>query len=254
MVLLVDIGNSNIVLGLASPHDNKIHKLLRLKTFIDKTFDEYYLLFENLLKDESFDGVAISSVVPIVTSALKKMFEAYYKITPLILGPGTKSGIMIKADDPRSVGADLICAVAGALIYSKDVIIVDLGTATKYIYAKDNTFHGVSIAPGIAISMKALVSSAALLPSIELQVPKKVLGNNTIACMQSGIIYGAAAQVDGMIELIKEEIKNPNVDVIVTGGLAKIIIPLSKHKLMYNENLVLEGLLQIYKKNTENVA
>ena len=249
MILLVDIGNSNIVLGLANEQDNTIHKLLRLKTLVDKTFDEYYLLFTNLLKDEQFEGVAISSVVPIVTSALKKMFESYYKITPVILGPGTKSGIMLKADDPRSVGADLICDVAGALIHSNKVLVVDLGTATKYIYAKDNAFLGVSIAPGVAISMKALVSSAALLPSFELQVPKKILGNNTIACMQSGVIYGAAAQLDGMIERIKEEIKEDDIDIIVTGGLAKIIVPLSKHKLIYNENLVLEGLLQIYKRN-----
>lgn len=247
MVLLVDIGNSNIVLGIVE--NEKIVKLLRLKTFTDKTFDEYYLLFNNLIPNAKLEGVAISSVVPIVTSALKKMFEAYFNLEPVILGPGTKTGVMLKADDPRSVGADMICDVAGAMIYANEAIIVDLGTATKYIYAKNNTFMGVSIAPGIAVSMKALVSSAALLPAIELQTPKKVIGNNTIVCMQSGIIYGAAAQLDGMVERIMDEIGKHDLPIIVTGGLAKLILPLSKHKLNYNENLVLEGLLEIYKRN-----
>lgn len=249
MVLLVDIGNSNIVFGFACEKTDEIGKIYRLKSFSDKTCDEYYILFKNLIGDKIFDDVIISSVVPVITSAIKKMFEIYFDIKPLIMGPGLKTGIQVKADDPRSVGADLLCDVAGALKYAQECLVIDLGTATKYLYCKNNTFMGVSIAPGVAISMKALVNSAALLPSIELHTPKKVLCNNTINCMQSGVIYGAASQVDGMIDRIKEEIGNKDIKIIATGGLSKLIVPLCKHNLEYNENLNLIGLLQIYKKN-----
>lgn len=246
MILLVDAGNSNIVCGLSD--GAKILKTYRFKTTTIKTSDELYILFKTLI-EEKFDAVIISSVVPIVTSALNKMFVNNYGINPMILGPGIKTGIMLKADDPKTVGADLICDVAGAYRSSEKSIIVDMGTATKYIYQDKNSFMGVAIAPGVSISMKALVDGAALLPAIELQTPETVLGKNTISCMQSGIIYGAASQVDGMIDRIKEEIKCDDIPVIATGGLAKIIVPLCKHEIVYNENLVLEGLLEIYNKN-----
>ena len=225
MVLLVDVGNSNIVFGLSD--GNTILKNWRLKTFLDKSSDELYILIKTLIND-SFDDVMISSVVPVVTSALNKMFTKYYQITPMILGPGVKTG---------------------AYRYFEKSIIVDMGTATKYIYQNKNTFMGVAIAPGVSISMKALVNNAALLPSIELQTPNHVLGHNTISCMQSGIIYGAASQVDGMITRIKEEIKDDDIKIIATGGLSKIIVPLCKHEIVYNEVLVLDGLLSIYNKN-----
>ncbi len=246
MILLIDIGNSNIVLGYSDGQN--ILKTFRLKTFLDKTADEFYLLIKELLQEEIND-VIISSVVPIVTSALNKMFIKYYNITPKILGPGIKTGIILQADDPKSVGADLICCVAGAYSTYDKSIIVDMGTATKYIYQNKNTLNGVSISPGVSISMKALINSAALLPSIELQTPTKVLGKNTISCMQSGIIYGAASQVDGMIDRIKEEINDGKINVIATGGLAKIIVPLCKNKVLFDEDLVIKGLLYIYNKN-----
>lgn len=248
MILLVDIGNSNIVIGLSCDNVN-VDKTFRLKSFIDKTSDEYFILFNNIVKVNDIDGVIISSVVPIITSSLKKMFETYYNVKPLILGPGIKSGIKLKVDDPKSVGADIICDCAGAMKYKDECIIVDLGTATKYIYVKNNTFLGLAISPGVAISMKALVSSAALLPNIELVSPKTVLGTNTITCMQSGIIYGAASEVDGMIDRIKTEINNDNVKVIATGGLSKLIVPLCKNDILVIEDLTLNGLLQIYLRN-----
>ena len=247
MILLVDIGNSNIVFGLAN--DNNIVKTFRLKSFIDKTSDEYFILFNNIIPVNNIEGVMISSVVPIITSSLKKMFETYYNVKPIILGPGVKSGVKLKVDDPKSVGADIICDCAGAMKYYQECIIVDLGTANKYIYVKNNTFLGLAISPGVAISMKALVSNAALLPNIELQSPKTVLGTNTITCMQSGMIYGAASEVDGMIDRIKDEIKNPNVKVLATGGLSKLISPLCKNEMLLVEELTLDGLLQIYLKN-----
>jgi type III pantothenate kinase len=237
------------VFALTNESNDCVEKTFRLKSFTDKTSDEYYILFNNIVSVNKFEGVIISSVVPMITSSLKKMFETYYDVTPLILGPGIKSGIQLKVDDPKSVGADIICDCAGAMKYDNECLIIDLGTATKYIYVKNNVFSGLSISPGVAISMKALVSSAALLPNIELVSPKSILGTNTISCMQSGIIYGAASEVDGMIDRIKEEIKNPNVLVLATGGLSKLIAPLCKNEMKVVENLTLEGLLQIYIKN-----
>lgn len=247
MVLLVDIGNSNIVFSLSE--NKKIVNSFRIKTFDNKTSDEYYLLIKPLLDSFKIEDVIISSVVPIITSSLKKMFSERYNINSKILGPGLKTGIQLKVDDPKTVGADIICDAVGASIHYNEALIIDLGTATKYIYVKNNIFYGCSIAPGVAVSMKALVSSAALLPNIELASPKKVISTNTISCMQSGVIFGAASQVDGMIERIKEEINNPNVNVIATGGLSSLIVPLCKNKIERIENLTIEGLLAIYEKN-----
>ena len=247
MILLVDIGNSNIVFGFS---DTKtLSNSFRLKTFTDKTSDEYYLLIRSFLNSYDITDCIISSVVPIVTSALKKLFQTYYNIDAKVVGPGVKTGIQLKVDDPKSVGADMICDCAGASKLYNEAIIVDLGTATKFIYYKNNTFYGCSIAPGVAISMKALVSSAALLPNVELICPKKVIGTNTVSCMQSGVIFGAASQVDGMITRIKEEINNHNIPVIATGGLSSLIVPLCMHNILREENLTIEGLLEIYKKN-----
>ena len=247
MVLLVDVGNSSVLFGFSDK--NKLIKTYRVKTFVDKTSDEYYILIKSMLDIYDFKDVIISSVVPIVTSALKKLFVSYYGIDAKIIGPGIKTGIQLKVDDPKSVGADMICDCAGAMKFADDAIIVDLGTATKYIYCKNNTFYGCSIAPGVAISMKALVSNAALLPNIELTCPKKVISTNTISCMQSGVIFGAASQVDGMIERIKEEIGNNDIKIIATGGLSSLIIPLCKSKIELNQDLTMLGLLEIYNKN-----
>ena len=247
MILLTDIGNSNIVLALVE--NNKIIETFRLKSNIDKTSDEYYVSIKSILKEYNIEDVIISSVVPVITSALKKVFIRLLKKEPYILGPGIKTGVMLKVDDPKTVGADIICDCAGVKGIADEAIVVDLGTATKYIYVKNQTFYGVSIAPGVSVSMKALVNSAALLPSVELVCPKKVIGTSTVNCIQSGVIYGAAAQVDGMIDRIKEEIGNSNVKVIATGGLSKLIVPLCKNEIELIEDLTLMGLLKIYNLN-----
>lgn len=247
MILLCDVGNSNIVFGFAD--NENVIKTFRFKSFTNKTSDEYYILIKSMIDMYPINDVIVSSVVPIVTSALKKLFKDYYNIDAKILGPGLKTGIQLKVDDPKTVGSDIICDVAGISNKYNECIIIDLGTATKYIYVKNNTFYGVSIAPGVAISMKALVSNAALLPSIELTSPKKVIGTNTITCMQSGVIFGAASQVDGMIQRIKNEIQNQNVPVVATGGLSSLIVPLCNNKIERIDNLTLVGLLEIYKKN-----
>ena len=247
MVLLIDIGNSNIVFGYADK--NEILKTFRLKTFVDKTSDEYYLLMKSFLDSYKIDDVIITSVVPIVTSALKKLFKTYYNIDTKIVGPGIKTGVQLKVDDPKSVGSDMICDCVGAMRKHSEAIIVDFGTATKYIYAKNNKFLGCSIAPGVSISMKALVNNAALLPQFELITPKKVLSTNTINCLQSGVLYGAASQVDGMIDKIIDELGNNDIKILATGGLSKVIIPLCSHDIKMVDNLTLYGLLDIYYKN-----
>ena len=220
MLLAIDIGNTNIVIG--GIDRNKIYFIERLSTVRTKTELEYAVDIKTVLDiygitDNDIDGCIISSVVPIITSAIKNVFVKHYNIKPIILGPGVKTGVSLKVDDPKTVGADIICDVAGIYGLEDEAIIIDLGTATKYIYAKNQVFYGVSIAPGVMISMKALVNNAALLPNVEFVQPKKVIGTSTINCIQSGVIYGAASQVDGMIERIKEEINNPNVKVFATG-------------------------------------
>ncbi len=249
MFILCDVGNTSIEFAVCE--GNNILRKFRIKTLVNRSSDEYIIMFKTLLGDVTFKDVLISSVVPVVTSALVKMFQKYYNIKVHVLGPGIKTGVMIKADNPREVGADLICDVAGSQCYGNDVIIIDLGTATKYIYQHNSTFMGISIAPGVVISMNALTNSAALLPSIELQTPKTVLCNNTISCMQSGVIYGAASQVDAMIDRIIDEIKVDNVKIVATGGLSGLIIPLCKHDIILDDELVLKGLLSIYNKNTK---
>ena len=247
MTLLVDVGNSNICFAFAD--NNVIVSDFRIKTFADKSYDEYYLILKQFI-NEKIDNVIISSVVPVVTSLLNKLFIKYYNATPLIIGNKVKTGINIVTDDPKTVGADLICDVAGASSVYDEALIIDLGTASKFIYYKNNTLLGVSIAPGLAISMKTLVSSTALLPNFELMAPKKVLNGSTIPCMQSGVIFGFASLVDGMIARIKKELKNPNLKVIATGGLISLISTHCNEKIDTIDNLLtLKGILNIYNKN-----
>ncbi len=249
MILLVDIGNSNIVFGFAEK--NRIIETFRLKSYTNKTSDEYYLLVKPILSLYNVESIIISSVVPVITSAIKKACFKHLKKEPFILGPGVKTGVQLKVDEPKTVGSDIICDVAGIKGLADEAIIVDLGTATKYIYTKNQVFYGVSIAPGVSVSMKALVNNAALLPSVELVCPKKVIGTSTINCIQSGVIYGAASQVDGMISRIIQEMKCPDVKVYATGGLSKLIVPLCHHSIEMIDDLTLQGLLKIYYLNQE---
>ncbi len=247
MILLVDIGNSNIVFGFAREHE--IVETFRLKSMTEKTSDEYFMLLHPILKKYEVEDVIISSVVPVITSAIVKAIKKHIGKKPLVLGPGVKTGVQLKVDDPKTVGSDIICDVAGVKDLAEEAIIIDLGTATKYIYAKNQVFYGISIAPGVSVSMKALVNSAALLPSVELVCPKKVIGTSTVNCIQSGVIYGAASQVDGMISRIMKEMNCPNAKLLATGGLSKLIVPLCEHSIERIDNLTLLGLLRIYDLN-----
>jgi len=248
MFLLFDVGNTNIFIGTSDGF--KIIDTYRLNTEVTKTADEYFIQMKSLIDFKLVKHIAISSVVPRVTERLKEIAVKFVGIEPLIVGPGIKTGLNIKTDHPREVGADLICDAVGIDDDIDKALIVDLGTAIKYIYVKHKTILGVIITPGVNISIKALVGQTALLPDIDIEVPKKVLGTNTIHCMQSGVTYGVAAQVDGLIEQISAEV-GEDFKVILTGGLSEMIAPLCRHELNVDQDLILKGLLKIYNKNEQ---
>ena len=253
MILTIDIGNTNIVLG--GFDDEKLRFISRISTNAKKTDAEYATKLKSILSlygvDESeVSGAAISSVVPILTQTMANAIKIVFKVKAVIVGPGIKAGISFLADNPAQVGADLICAcVAAAKLYTPPVLIIDMGTATKFMLVDESkSFTGVSIMPGVEISLKALTGGAAQLPQISLVPPKKLLGTNTIDCMRSGIIYGNAAMLDGMIDRIGDEVKS-ELTIVATGGLSRSIIPYCRHDVILDDDLILKGLLIIYNKN-----
>lgn len=253
MILTIDIGNTNIVLG--GFDDEKLRFISRISTNAKKTDAEYATKLKSILSlygvDESeVSGAAISSVVPILTQTMANAIKIVFNVKAVIVGPGIKTGINLLADNPAQVGADLICAcVAAAKLYTPPVLIIDMGTATKFMLVDESrSFTGVSIMPGVEISLKALTGGAAQLPQISLVPPKKLLGTNTIDCMRSGIIYGNAAMLDGMIDRIGDEVKN-GLTIVATGGLSRSIIPYCRHDVILDDDLILKGLLIIYNKN-----
>lgn len=211
------------------------------------TEDECYLSLKPFL--EMIDEVLIASVVPSLNPIFKTTFEELVKIPYQIVGPGIKTGIMCKTDDPHSVGTDLVIDAAGSLPYGDRCLIIDMGLATKYIYREHNVITGSSIAPGFTHSLGALINSAALLQDVEVSTPPHVLENNTRSCVQSGAIYGMASMIDGMIDRIQVELNRSDFNVIITGKYASIFIPLCHHKLTLVSKLPQEGLLYIYQKN-----
>lgn len=245
MILLFDVGNTNIKIGLAK--DNKIEQVFRINSVSNMTPDLYAVRLNRLFNPEIVKGVIIASVVPEITINLKILAKRLYGVEPIVLGPGIRTGINIRTDNPQEVGADIICGAA-ALTDPKATVIIDLGTANKYLYVENKMLSGVIISPGVVISIKALVGSTALLPHVEIKVPDKVLGTNTVECMQSGVIYGTASEVEGIIKRIQKE-TGKDVHVVITGGLAKVIKPLVDIKMEVRPNLVLEGLLNIYNLN-----
>lgn len=247
MLLLIDIGNTDIV--ICNSDFEKIKSCTRIKTRDNRTPDEYNILIRSLISCNEIKAVVISSVVPTVTNYFKITFNKYFNINPIIVESGIKTGISIKTSSPLEVGSDLICDALGySDNYEGDGLIIDLGTASKYIYVSNRQFLGCIISPGVKTSLDALVNKTALLPEIDLLAPKKVLGNNTIECMQSGIMYGKAAEVDGLIRRIRKEI-GKDLNVVATGGLAKLIIPLCEENITLDQNLLHKGLLSIFHKN-----
>ncbi len=253
MILTIDIGNSNIMLG--GFEGDKLIYVASISTEANKTADEYAskmlsVLTLHSVAEKNVDGVIISSVVPPLNSVIKEAVRILWGINSLLVGPGVKTGINIHCDTPSSVGADLICAcVAAHNLYKRPSLIVDLGTATKMMVVNENgTFMGVSIIPGVLMGLNSLSQNTAQLPKVELEAPKAVIGRNTSDSMKSGVIFGNAAMIDGMIERINAEL-GAELSVYATGGLSHLIIPHCRHEITLDEHLVLKGLNIIYNKN-----
>lgn len=253
MILTVDIGNTNIMLG--GFEADEIRFVSRISTQGPKTEDEFSIRILECLKLYGVDkriveGVIVSSVVPPLNEAVRCASRFIFDRDPLFVGPGIKSGIGIQCDMPSSVGADLIAAsVATHQIYGGPALIIDLGTATKMtVINEKGAFIGTSIIPGVQMGLNALSEGTAQLPKISLEIPSSVIAKNTADCMRSGVLFGNAALLDGMIERIVEEY-GKELKVYATGGLAELIIPLCKHPAFIDEYLVLKGLNLLYQKN-----
>lgn len=257
MIFVLDVGNTNTVLGVYDEDILKYH--WRIETSRNKTEDEYGMVIKSLLHHEGlsfdqFDGIIISSVVPPIMFALERMCKKYFGIKPLIVGPGIKTGLNIKYENPREVGADrIVNAVAGIQDYGAPLIIVDFGTATTYCYInEEKQYMGGAIAPGIGISTEALYTKASKLPRIEISRPEDIIGKNTVSAMQSGILYGYVGQVEGIVNRMKAQ-SNLEPTVIATGGLATLIANESTVIDIVEPFLTLKGLQLIYKRNREQV-
>ena len=256
MLLVFDVGNTNMVLGIYE--NNELTKHWRICTDKEKTSDEYGMLIKNLFEYDNIDmedieDVIISSVVPGVMYALEGFCIKYCKKEPKIVGPGIKTGLNIKYDNPKQVGADrIVNAVAGIEKYGYPCIIIDFGTATTFCAISDKgDYLGGTIAPGLKISSEALFQRASKLPRVELLKPGMTICKNTVSAMQSGIIYGYVGLVDKIIAMMKKELGNDDIKVIATGGLSSLIASETDSIDCVDKNLTLEGLKIIYNKNKE---
>ena len=254
MILAVDIGNTNIVVGLLDK--TNIINSARLATDKKKTDMDFLIQLKLMLsvfkvKDTEIEGSILSSVVPELTNQIFNALKALLNKKPYVIGPGIKTGLNIKIDNPQTLGSDRVCdAVCVIEEYKVPAIIIDMGTATTISVIDKNKNHiGGMIIPGIKTSLDSLSNNASQLPYISLEDPKTLIGKNTIDCMKSGIINGNVCLIDGLIDKIKAELGSEFV-VIATGGLSKLIIKHSRHEIIYDENLLLKGLYYIYQKNS----
>ncbi len=252
-ILTIDIGNSNIVIGLVSPEEDLF--LERLSTIREKTDAEYAMALSSIFKlhqisFSEIDGSIISSVVPPLTMTLARAIQQISGLTPLIVGPGIKTGLKIRTDNPAQLGSDrVVDAVAAMAEYPLPLIVIDMGTATTIsVIDRDGVYQGGTIAPGVRTSMDAMISRSSQLPRIDLEYDSGVIGTNTIDCMKSGMILGNASMIDGMISRIEHELGYPT-NVVATGGLAHCIIPHCYHQIRYDEGLLIKGLALLYRKN-----
>ena len=256
MILAVDIGNSNLVIG--GIQGNEILFEARLRTDATKTSDEYCIDLKMILEvyevdQQQIEGAIISSVVPQVLNSVKTALKKLALKQILVVGPGLKTGLNIKIENPSQTGADLVVGSVAALREHKPpLIVVDMGTATTMMVLDETgAFIGGSISPGVKISMDALTDRTALLPGLQLDQPKRAIGRNTIDCMRSGIMLGAACMLDGMVERMEEEL-GQKTTVVVTGGIAKFVVPMCKTPVVYDKDLLLKGLAILYRDNVKS--
>lgn len=253
MLLAIDIGNTNLVIGCF--RDDKILFKARIATDRTRTSDQYGVEIKNMLEAYGVDrsdikDCIISSVVPPVFNSVRTGVVKIIGKQPMVVGPGLKTGLNIHVDVPSQVGSDrIVIAVAALAEYKAPLLLLDLGTATTIEAVEpDNVYMGGVIIPGVRVSLDALTSRAAQLPGISLDQPKQVIGKNTVDCMRSGMMYGTAAMIDGLVERMEEELGH-RCTLIATGGLAQFIIPLCKREIILEKDLLLKGLNIIYKKN-----
>ena len=253
MSLTVDIGNSNIVLG--GVQDDQIVFEARLRTEPTKTSDQYTLDIKNLMEVygvsvKEIEGAIIASVVPQVLNSFQTAIKKLTGKTALVVGPGLKTGLNIKLENPGQTGADLVVADVAALREHKPpLIVIDMGTATTMSVLDETGAHiGGCIIPGVKISMDALTDRTALLPGLQLDQPKRAIGRNTIDAMRSGIMMGTACMLDGMVQRMEEELGSKTT-VVATGGIAKFIVPMCRTPMIYDKDLIIKGLAALYKDN-----
>lgn len=253
MILAIDIGNTNVVLGCVE--GETIQFEARIATDPIKTSDQYCVDIKTMLdlnevRIQDLEGTIISSVVPQVLNSIKTAIMKLTHKTPLVVGPGIKTGLNIQIENPEQTGADLVVAAVSALKEHKPpMIIIDMGTATTLsVLDKNGAFVGGCLCPGVKISMEALTSRTALLPGIQLDQPKRAIGRNSIDCMRSGIMLGAACMLDGMTERMEQELGYP-VKVLATGGIARFVIPMCRREILYDGDLLIKGLAELYRKN-----
>ena len=254
MIFAFDVGNSHIVIGMVE--DGRVQYTVRFHTDPRETATEYIIKLRQItdfysLDPTAFEGSILSSVVPRVTEPLKTAVEKLTGKRVMVVGPGIKTGLNLRADEPGSVAADLIVgSVAASACYGAPAIVVDMGTATTLtVVDKNNCFRGGAIVPGVKLSYGALSAGASLLPDVSILRPKKVVGSNTVDCMRSGAVYGTAAMIDGMTGRIEAELGYP-CTVVATGSLAKEIIPCcSRPGIIVDNELLLKGLWTLFQKN-----
>ncbi len=256
MLLAIDIGNTNIVIG--GIRDDQIVFEARIATDHIKTSDQYGVDIKNILalfdvKPCDINDCIISSVVPPVFNSVRTGVIKVIRKTPMVVGPGIKTGLNIQMDTPSQVGSDrIVIAVAALAEYEPPLTLLDMGTATTIeVVGKGSTYLGGCIIPGVRVSLDALTSRTAQLPGIRLDRPRRVVGKNTVDCMRSGIMYGTAAMLDGMLERVEEEL-GFSTTVVATGGMAQFIVPLCRREIRLEKDLLLKGLNILYKKNNQD--
>ena len=258
MLLTIDIGNTNIKYGIYK--GKELVASFRVSSRISRTADEYGSVLVNVLDDRGIkkadvDGIIISSVIPPLNYTICHMCEYFFGITPLMVGPGIKTGLNVKTDNPKEVGADIIVNSVSAFgKYGGPTVVIDFGTATTFDIIDENcSLLGVVIAPGIKTSLEGLVNNTAQLPMIELDAPESVIGKNTKSSMQAGIIFGFSGLVDNIINKIKRKLNKTDLTVVATGGLGELIAKEVKSITKVDRTLTLDGLRSIYDLNKENV-